>query len=408
MFKAWGAPSAGIGIGTVIVCVGVGAATPPALAQDPSLGLNLLNRVETFIPEPEPASAPRETVVVQEQREITQTVVVQETVPRPLAEVEAEAEARNIAQPKTIFPMTDQEKLDYFEAKGILVTTTKPRSKTVKKTITVDKKVELPPTVKAVLNGVVGFSYQSNATTSPTDIVPDSIADNSAGLLVTIPVGSADDAIALSFGPNAVRYSKLDDASFDALSGSAVYTHQRPKKYRSAYRTPGTVTRDSFSIAVQGLSLYQPGFGPTTFRALTPSVSWGRSNIPISSKICGGPGAESYCHFAGVGISLSGSSTSNTSQDNVNATLSATVGWRTPVKGLTFSAGGSAVGRSYTNFTGGREDLVFVPIVNISWSPHPQVAMTASTKYTDQSSTVPLAQWNGFNLFPKATLRIEF
>lgn len=399
MCKALGVVAVGIVIVSAITeCT-------PVSAQN--LDVNLLSRVETFIPEPQPTAVPKQKVTVPVTREVSETETVQEQIDRPLSELEQEAEEKGFAV-TSFAGMSDADKRAYFKSVGIKTTETITRRRVVKRTVTEKKEIELPAKIQVLLSGTAAYNWQSNATQSPTDIVADSIANNYAALTLIVPVGAKDDSVTTSFGPKAVRYATLDTASFDALVASSIYSHPLPKRYLSAYRTNGTATQDFLSFAVQGLSFYEPGFGSNSLRVISPIATWKRSNIPVSSKICGAPGKEAYCYFADVELDLSKSWTSISSQDNANATLAVAFGWRTPVKGLTLAAGGSVVGRHYTNFKGGREDLVFVPIVKGSWSPHPKVTLSAGTTYTDQTSSQPLAEWSGFNLFPQATLNVKF
>jgi hypothetical protein len=140
----------------------------------------------------------------------------------------------------------------------------------------------------------------------------------------------------------------------------------------------------------------------------TPSITWSRSNIGIGSKLCGDKGAEAYCFYADVSLSLQEGVASLSDQTNTAAVLTTTIGWRPPVKNLSLSATGSVQTLYFSDYPGGRQDLVFAGSGGFSWNPHPNVTVGGGVKFTQQLSTQSDVDWKGFTAYPQATLNMRF
>lgn len=72
------------------------------------------------------------------------------------------------------------------------------------------------------------------------------------------------------------------------------------------------------------------------------------------------------------------------------------------------SATGSLQGVYFSDFPGGRQDLVFVGSGSLSWNPRANVTLGAGVKFTQQLSTQSDLHWNGFTAFPQAQLNVKF
>jgi hypothetical protein len=70
------------------------------------------------------------------------------------------------------------------------------------------------------------------------------------------------------------------------------------------------------------------------------------------------------------------------SQINTAAVLQVTVGWRPSVKNLSLSATGNVQGVAFSDYPGGRQDLVLVGSGNRSWTPHANLSIGAGVKFT--------------------------
>jgi len=84
------------------------------------------------------------------------------------------------------------------------------------------------------------------------------------------------------------------------------------------------------------------------------------------------------------------------------------VGWRPPVKSLSLSATGSLQAVYFSDYQGGRQDLVFVGSGDLSWTPRANMTFGAGVKFTQQFSTQSDLDWNGLSAYPQATLNMKF
>jgi hypothetical protein len=94
------------------------------------------------------------------------------------------------------------------------------------KTRVVTEIVEKRQPRKTVVRGIasIGYSYASNSNQVNIGIVPDSIDNQNANLLILMPARREEDTVSILLGPTAVRYATLGSSSFDALNGSVTYT----------------------------------------------------------------------------------------------------------------------------------------------------------------------------------------
>jgi hypothetical protein len=87
--------------------------------------------------------------------------------------------------------------------------------------------------------------------------------------------------------------------------------------------------------------------------------------------------------------------------------LQGTIGWRPPVKSLSLSATGS-LQAVFSDYQGGRQDLVFVGSGDLSWTPRANMTFGSAVKFTQQLSTQSDLDWNGFSAYPQPTLNMKF
>lgn len=71
-------------------------------------------------------------------------------------------------------------------------------------------------------------------------------------------------------------------------------------------------------------------------------------------------------------------------------------------------ATGSVQGAVYSDFPGGRQDLIFIGTGNVSWLAAPNITMSAGVKFTQQLSSQTDLDWNGFNLLPRVLFNMKF
>jgi hypothetical protein len=217
-----------------------------------------------------------------------------------------------------------------------------------------------------------GYNYASNANQINIAIIADSIDSQNANILVLVPAGREEDTVSFLFGSTDTRYAGLNSSSFDALNGSIIYTRLLGRRQTAeGLNTGGTATTDILTLGVDGTSVYEPGFGAEEISIATPSIGWSRSNIRLGSELCGEKGSESYCYYGDVSLSLGESVADVQSQTNGWVEIDTTIGWRPPVKNLSLWATGSVQGAVYSDFPGGRQDLIFIGSGNFSglWMP---------------------------------------
>jgi hypothetical protein len=82
-------------------------------------------------------------------------------------------------------------------------------------------------------------------------------------------------------------------------------------------------------------------------------------------------GERVLCYYGDVSLSLGESVADVQSQTNGWVEIDTTIGWRPPVKNLSLWATGSVQGAVYSDFPGGRQDLIFIGSGNFSglWMP---------------------------------------
>jgi hypothetical protein len=174
------------------------------------------------------------------------------------------------------------------------------------------------------------------------------------------------------------------------------------------YNTGGTASTDLFTLGLDGTSVYERGFGPEQITIASPSIGWSRSNIGLGNRLCGDKGNEAYCYYADISFSLSQTLADIQSQIATVGVFAATLGWRPPVKSLSLSATGSLQGVLFSDFPGGRQDLVFVGSGNFNWTPNAKFSLGAGLKFTQQLSSQSDLDWNWFNAYPQVQLNLKF
>ncbi len=360
---------------------------------------NLQTRIDAFsVSPPTPTIRPR-----------TETVEIIQTIPGKtiqidlsLDEREALAQTMKIAPPATFGIMSVQEKKRFYDARGVPGTKTiKTKPKVVRKTVT---KVEPRPIV------VRGFadtspSYETNANNSKSDPTGDAVLSSNAGVIVAMPVGDKNDALSLTASTLLVRYSKLTSQDFDVLAGRINYAQKPDAAYWvPTFRTNGTATQDTFNAGFLTRAAFERGYGNVLARYYYPYVNWTRSNIPVGDGICGKGKDAAYCYFLNVKTEAGYTFSDAARRENLSLAGSATLGWRTPVDGLTLSTTVALKGRHYTAFPGDRDDLVLEGAAEAEWAINDNVTLSGGVTFTQAWSTQPAAEWNGFSVFPKISL----
>jgi hypothetical protein len=384
----------------VAPCVGSAAR---AQGIDP----NIVSRIETFIPPSPETVLPTKTKTVKEEHKEEYSVTVEEKKELTLPEREAAAREMGVVVPLGLRSTTARKA--YLNLRNVptyrLVKVQKKRTRIVTKTV----EKTLPR--KTVVRGIAGssYNYATNANQADVGIIPDSIDSLNGNLLILVPAGREEDTVSFLLGPSAVRYVALPSSSFDALNASVTYTRLLGRRQTApGYNTGGTATTDLFSLGIDGTSVYEPGFGEGQIVIATPSIGWSRSNIGLGDKLCGDKGNEAYCYYADVSLSLSETLADIQSQIGTAAVMAVTIGWRPPVKNLSLWATGSLQGVYFSDYPGGRQDLVFVGSGSFNWTPNAKLSLGTGVRFTQQLSTQSDLDWNGFNAFPQVQVNLKF
>ncbi len=366
-----------------------------------------MSRIDSFIPPSPETVLPTKTKKVPVKRTETVTVTVEEKKDLTTEEREALASKMGVVVPLGLRSTTARKA--YLNLRNVpSYRVTKVQKK---KTHVITEIVEKKEPRKTVVRGIAstGYTYATNANQANVAIIPDSIGSQNGNLLILVPAGRQEDTVSFLLGPSAVRYATLSSSSFDALNGSITYTRLLGRRQTaSGLSTSGTATTDLLTLGVDGTSVYEPGFGPEQITIASPSIGWSRSNIGLGNRLCGGKGSEAYCYYADVSVSLSETLADIQSQISTAAVLATTIGWRPPVKNLSLSATGSLQGVFFSDYPGGRQDLIFVGSGSLNWNPSAKVSLGAGVKFTQQLSTQSDLDWNGFTVFPQVQLNVKF
>src|SRR3990170_8298533 len=284
----------------IVAAAGLGG--NEAAAQ--SFDANIVSRVESFIPTSPETVLPTKTKKVPVKRKEQYSVTVEEKKELSTAEREAKAKEMGVVVPLGLRSTTARKA--YLNLRNVptyrVIKVRKQKTRVI--TEIVEKKVPRKTVVRGI--AAAGYSYATNANQANIDIIPDSIGNQSGNLLVLVPAGREEDTVSFLLGPSAVRYATLDSSSFDALNGSITYTRLLGRRQTaSGLSTGGTARTDLLTIGLDGISVYEPGFGANQIVVATPSIGWSRSNIGLGNRLCGDKGSEAYCYYADISVSLS-------------------------------------------------------------------------------------------------------
>jgi hypothetical protein len=345
----------------------------------------------------EPLLAPAPEIVVKPK---TERVLV-----KPAEEVEEElsleereeiAVERDIPAPPAGF--TALSLAEYYDSRGI------PRKRTVRRKAQY-RTVREPRKTTLNFSAGSGYSYESNANTSRENPIGDDILSFDSGLTASIPVGPELDTLSIFLPLSSARYDELSTSSFDALTPGLTFVKVLNRAYSSATpQSKGPETRHDLALSFVEQSFFSPGFERQEVAFYIPSITLRGHNVDLGGGLCTAGGSEDYCHFANISIRADHTWSDIGAQENASLTLAALVGWRTPVKGLILSAEGSLQGKYYTEFTDGRQDLIYRLGSKLVWKPESNVSLDAGVMYTWQTSSVSALDWNGLTVLPRVGL----
>lgn len=360
---------------------------------------NLQVRIENLTPPKDRKPDLPQTEIVTKTR--VQTYTTTETIAVPPAE--RLRRLQNVLAERRMMLPADTEAIQRaYETYGIKAHETR---KIQKKKVITEHVVTTKPRETIVTASVSTQSvFDNNAAKAPIH-VSDTVFGTTGLLTVNIPVGLADSFI-LQSGVSDQRYARLFTKNVDILVNNATYNQVLNLVVLG--KTNGTTTSDVMSYSVASSTVYGSGFSPYQVELFTPSIAWARNNQNLAGTICGPKGQEAFC-VAGSFVAEGEFTFSDiASQQNFSSRLSASATWQTPVTGLTTSAGGYIQGRHFTDFPGGRDDLILQASARADWTPNNYVQVSGVLQITQQFSTVKALEWNGFAAYPFVRLKVTF
>jgi len=369
--------------------------TVTAFAQvDP----NLQVRIETLTPPRDRKPDLPETEVITKRS--VRTYTTKEVVAVPPAEQQRRLN-KILVEKNLMLPMAADAREKAIKEFGLdRETRTVTKKKVVTENVVVTKPRETKVTVAASTQSV----FDTNAAKTPR-AVGDTVFGTTGSITVNVPVGVADSFI-FQTGVSDQRYAKLVAKNVDIFLNSATYN--QVLNIVAPGKTDGTTTTDVMSYSLGSSTVYGSGFNPYLVELFTPSVAWARNNMDLGGTVCGAKGQETFC-VAGTFLAVGDFTFSDVAtQRNASARLSGAVTWQTPIAGLTASAGGFIQGRHFTEFPGGREDLIIQASARADWAPNSNVLVSGVLQATQQFSTVKALEWNGLAVFPYVRLRVSF
>jgi hypothetical protein len=279
-------------------------------------------------------------------------------------------------------------------------------TRSVKQTITIQepKQVAVPPGTTIKFIGGVSYSYDSNATKSNAASAADSLGAANAMFEIEGPVGQ-NSSLALQTGVNGVRYADLTRLDTDTFVADLAYKTTLAK-HLGPGGVRGTMTTDGLAVGLRNRTSFTRGFDDRKVYLGTPYVTWARSNIPLGEETNGTDGTLTYRYYANVNATAQWTLSDVAAAENASAILATTLGWRTPVAGLTVSATGTVQGKYYTDFPGGRQDLYVEALGVAAWVRGP-LTVEGRLLFGHQWSTVAAAEWTGFVVQPLLRLNLQ-
>ncbi|SPP98311.1 hypothetical protein [Bradyrhizobium vignae] len=384
---------------TFILLGSIAALAGYSTAATAQVDPNLQVRIENLTPPKDRKPYLPQTEVVTKTR--VQTYTTSETVAVPPAERRRRLQ-KILAEKQLMLPADAEAVQRAYETYGIKARETR---KVQKKKVITEHVVTTKPRETTVTASVSTQSvFDNNASKTPIH-VGDTVFGTTGLLTVNIPVGLADSFI-LQSGVSDQRYARLFTKNVDILVNNATYNQVLNLVVPG--KTSGTTTSDVMSYSVASNTVYGSGFRPYQVELFTPSIAWARNNQDLAGTICGPKGQEAFC-VAGTFVAEGEFTFSDiASQQNFSSRLSGGVTWQTPVTGLTTSAGGYVQGRHFTDFPGGRDDLILQASARADWTPNSYVQLSGVLQVTQQFSTVRALEWNGFAAYPYVKLRVTF
>jgi hypothetical protein len=278
-------------------------------------------------------------------------------------------------------------------------------------------------------------TYESNILKSGNNSSHGGSAGFGSSALLTTAGVRPLDLIALSVTEGSSRYSRFFSQNTDAINSYIAYSaflhadgYTQDGKFISyvdpdkpSVRVPeqNLATIDTLAFGFQNQTSFAPTFHKEKINFFTPQFTLSSQNINLDdpAHLDCALNLHAFCHFANLSLTVGQSFSDVTTQQNFNVAGSAALGWRIDGE-WSLALQGTATGKEYENFVGGRRDLQLQagPILSyapttkfvIQGSDYASVSFTLPVTYYKNFSTVSAAAWSGLVIQPTLTVSFNY
>jgi hypothetical protein len=274
-----------------------------------------------------------------------------------------------------------------------------------------------------------------------------------SNVLVTGPGlnGRPFDLVALSAAEASSRYAQFFSQNVDTINtylayqaflhADGYYFDEKTNKKtfidnidQTTSKVPAgnMTTIDTLAFGIQNQTAYTPTFHQEKADFLTPQVTLSRLNIGLddpNAKPCIAastnppphppqPPQPQFCYYANLSLTVGQSFSDVRTQQNTNAAVSATLGWRPDRAEWNLALQAMATAKDYEDFVGGRRDLLlqagpvftYAPATKFKITPaeYATVLFTLPVTYYKNYSTFSAAAWSGLIVMPTLTIAFNY
>jgi len=271
-------------------------------------------------------------------------------------------------------------------------------------------------------------TYESNVLKSNQNVNSDTSFGFGGGVQLVTAGARPFDLIALSAGTASARYAAFPSKSLDTVTAQGAYQYFIGA---SAYRADGSsfdparpnqtapvanmTTVETVAFGFQNATAYVPTFHRETADLFTPQITLARQNMLVgSAKPCrtsatSDANKDGFCHYLDLSLTLGQTFSDQIVQQNASIAGAANLGWRIDETDFKLALQTVATARAYTNFAGGRQDVLLQtgPVLTYSPAPVPGAPVfnfAVSIIYNRNFSSLSAAEWNGVVIQPTLTI----
>jgi hypothetical protein len=295
-----------------------------------------------------------------------------------------------------------------------------------------------PPTVKVT----VPFNPSQESNVLKTTQNPhEDTSFGFGGSLQAVTAGvRAYDLMGLSVGSVSARYDKFPSKSFDQLLIQGAYQffisataykdgrsfgvdEKLLLEHKENMPASNLITVNTLSIGFQNQRAYTPSFLLETADLITPQITLSRQNISLTgsdkNNVCEASLPDfrksGFCYYADLSLTLGETFSDQSAQQNANVAVSATLGKRFDQSDWKLAVQTTVTERIYTDFHGGRRDVLLQVGPNLTYAAPTLVTFLGSASvqfslpatYNQNYSTLAKAEWHGVVVMPTLTLAFQ-